>query len=109
MHTDQTHRFTVEVTGCSREQAEQVMIERIQHDEDYGFAYTIDWQAAPRDAAPLFDAADDHELQTLEDLARRAGVMRDCSGDGDHVHWTAYRGESCGVCGRPFADIAPTD
>ena len=37
------HDFTVTVTDCTAEQAEQVMAERINHDEDYGFRYQIGW------------------------------------------------------------------
>lgn len=35
------HTFLVTVSGCDREQAEQVIAERINHDEDYGFDYEI--------------------------------------------------------------------
>ena len=43
--TDPTvHTFTVTVSGCTAEQAEQVMAERLGHDEDYGFDYQIDYQ-----------------------------------------------------------------
>lgn len=35
------HTFLVTVSGCDREQAEQVIAERINYDEDYGFDYTI--------------------------------------------------------------------
>jgi hypothetical protein len=38
------HQFTVTVSGCTYEQAEQVMNERTQHDEDYGFDYTIGYR-----------------------------------------------------------------
>lgn len=38
------HRFVVTVSGCTAEQAEQVMSERINVDEDYGFEYTIGWE-----------------------------------------------------------------
>jgi len=41
-HSD-GHTFSVTVSGCTREQAEQVMRERIDHEEDYGFKYTIEW------------------------------------------------------------------
>ena len=37
------HRFVVQVTGCERKQAEQVLRERLGHDEDYGFDYTLNW------------------------------------------------------------------
>lgn len=37
------HWFAVEIAGCSREQAEQVLRERLGHDEDYGFKYTLNW------------------------------------------------------------------
>lgn len=35
------HTFLVTVSGCSRKQARQVITERIDPDEDYGFAYKI--------------------------------------------------------------------
>ena len=38
------HEFIVTVSGCSRDDAEQVMAERINHDEDYGFDYEIGWR-----------------------------------------------------------------
>jgi hypothetical protein len=38
-----TYRFMVWVEADSAEQAEQVMAERINPDEDYGFDYTIGW------------------------------------------------------------------
>ena len=42
--TERTVRtFTVTVSGCTAEQAEQVMAERLEHDEDYGFDYRIGW------------------------------------------------------------------
>lgn len=37
------YRFVVAVECESFEEAETVMCARIQPDEDYGFAYTIDW------------------------------------------------------------------
>ncbi len=38
------HDFVVSVSGCSREEAEQVMGERCGPAEDYGFEYTVDWK-----------------------------------------------------------------
>lgn len=35
------HTFYVEIAAPTREQAAQVMAERLQHDEDYGFPYEI--------------------------------------------------------------------
>lgn len=37
------HRFDVIIGGCTREQAERVLQERLGHDEDYGFNYTLTW------------------------------------------------------------------
>lgn len=37
------HIFTVEVHGCTAEQADQVMAERLSCDEDYGFSYVVDY------------------------------------------------------------------
>lgn len=38
------HTYVVTVWAESREQADQVMTERIGPDEDYGFEYRIDWK-----------------------------------------------------------------
>ncbi|NUS02051.1 MAG: hypothetical protein HOV97_05750 [Nonomuraea sp.] len=39
-----THTFLVHVTGCDKEQAEQVMAERLNHDEDLGFPYVLQYE-----------------------------------------------------------------
>lgn len=39
----QEYKFIVTVDTATLEQAEQVMRERIENEEDYGFAYLIDW------------------------------------------------------------------
>ena len=41
--SEKSYTFAVTVTGCTPEQALQVMGERIHHDEDYGFDYRIDF------------------------------------------------------------------
>lgn len=41
MATNQDHTFIVTVSGCTPEQAQQVMLERICYEEDYGFDYMI--------------------------------------------------------------------
>lgn len=42
------HLFHVLISGCTAEQAAQVMTERLGHEEDYGFSYnSIDWKKAP--------------------------------------------------------------
>ena len=39
------YTFTVTVTSETKEQAEQVMLERMEFDDDdYGFHYRIDWE-----------------------------------------------------------------
>ena len=43
------YRFMVVVDCENREQAEQVMRERMGHDEDYGFDYAIDYDFISRD------------------------------------------------------------
>lgn len=40
------HKFVVTVSGCTKEQAEQVMNERISPEEDYGFEYSIGYEDA---------------------------------------------------------------
>ena len=37
------HTFTVTVKCDTEDQALEVMAERINYDEDYGFPYTIEW------------------------------------------------------------------
>lgn len=37
-------RFAATIRGCTREQARQVIAERISYDEDYGFDYEIDYE-----------------------------------------------------------------
>lgn len=41
------YRYMVTVEAPSPEQADQVMAERITHDEDLGFDYTLDWGPMP--------------------------------------------------------------
>jgi hypothetical protein len=36
-------RYVVVVSGCSAEEAELVMNERLAYDEEYGFEYGLDW------------------------------------------------------------------
>ena len=37
------HLYLVRVSECTREQADQVMTERLGPDEDYGFDYRLGW------------------------------------------------------------------
>lgn len=39
------HVFLVTVTAETEEQAIEVMTERLYHDEDYGFGYSVDFEA----------------------------------------------------------------
>lgn len=41
MSNMQHHTFTITVSGCTAEEAEQVMAERTAYDEDYGFYYLL--------------------------------------------------------------------
>jgi hypothetical protein len=41
-----THNFVVTLTGCTQDEAEQVMAERLGYDEDYGFDYGLDWRVS---------------------------------------------------------------
>lgn len=42
--SDDKHQFIVTVDGCTHDQAHEVMRERLGFDEDYGFAYGLDWE-----------------------------------------------------------------
>lgn len=61
------HTFTVTISGCTPEQAAQVIAERINHDEDYGFDYTISYEekapATPGYAITLDAASVKAEVQ----------------------------------------------
>lgn len=43
----ETFYFTVTVDAADKEQAYQVMNERICFEEDYGFPYTVSWDEEP--------------------------------------------------------------
>lgn len=36
-----TFEYVVRIDAATREQADQVMAERLDHDENYGFPYTV--------------------------------------------------------------------
>ena len=77
MTKNQTHRFITTVTGCNAAQAETVMGERLLHDEDYGFDYTVGYEPMPSDTGvqPTQDGSlSDDSLtlakNTLENIER---------------------------------------
>ena len=37
------HTFQIKVSGCTIEQAERVIAERLSFDEDYGFKYSLEY------------------------------------------------------------------
>lgn len=41
---EKSHSFVVTVSGCSAEQADRVIAERVSFDENYGFPYTIGYR-----------------------------------------------------------------
>lgn len=53
MTAPREHTFTVTVTGCTAEQADTVMRERIHVDEDDGFDYQITYAAEPAEDGGL--------------------------------------------------------
>ena len=48
------HPFTVTISGCTPEQAAQVIAERISHEEDYGFTYSIGYEEGQTSAVPNY-------------------------------------------------------
>ena len=44
-------KFIVTIEGCTEEEAEIVMAERLGYDEDYGFNYTISCHTLDREKA----------------------------------------------------------
>lgn len=46
------HEYTVTVTARTRDEADRVMAERLQPDEDYGFPYRVTYAPAELQEAP---------------------------------------------------------
>lgn len=67
------HTFLVTVSGCDREQAEQVIAERINHDEDYGF----DYQISHRDHRPSGAEVVDKTKRTATAITLDAESVKD--------------------------------
>lgn len=64
--SDNSHTFTVTISGCTPEQAAQVIAERIGHDEDYGFPYTIRYEEAQTSTASNYAITLDAESVKAE-------------------------------------------
>ena len=60
------HTFVVTISGCTPEQAAQVIAERIGHDEDYGFPYTIRYEEAQTSTASNYAITLDAESVKAE-------------------------------------------
>lgn len=51
--------------------------------------------------ARLYDVADEHDAQILDELLCRAGLRWICEAKPEHPHsWTNATGEPCERCGR---------
>lgn len=71
------HLFTVTVEAETAALAEQVIAERLGHDEDYGFPYRLDWQQAEPPTAPAEPAL------AAADATARAETLRDLAANAD--------------------------
>lgn len=40
--------FAVNISGCALADARQVLVDRLGHDEEYGFDYALDWTLSRR-------------------------------------------------------------
>lgn len=61
------HTFLVTVTAASREEAVQVMAERLNHDEDYGFDYSVGFEATGRTVTEWgVDITDERDITNAE-------------------------------------------
>lgn len=78
-NTPTLHSFTVQVSGCTPEQAEEVMSERIGPDEDLGFDYTIGWEATPAPVPVANLIIDDQQRKTILRALRQG--LRDARED----------------------------
>jgi len=52
------HDFTVSVDTATLERAQRVMAERLGHDEDYGFPYTLDWRPGGAPVSLVLERSD---------------------------------------------------
>jgi hypothetical protein len=57
------HFYIVTVTCETLEEANQVIVERIGPEEDYGFEYSIDWQYSHSDTPIVYAVEDCSECQ----------------------------------------------
>ncbi|TXH09347.1 MAG: hypothetical protein E6R04_08325 [Spirochaetes bacterium] len=71
---DGDHTFRVTVSGCTAAQAEQVMAERLGHDEDYGFDYHVGWQHHVEPEPGPLDDEDGEEGPTYHGIVRYTHV-----------------------------------
>jgi hypothetical protein len=75
-------KFTVTVTGCTPEQAAQVMTERLGHDEELGFGYEVTWSAQGPPSDDLRELA--QSWDTWADgltSSEAAAAARECAAD----------------------------
>lgn len=103
MSEQKEHRFVVTVSGCTKEQAEQVMNERISYDEDYGFEYSIGHESELDQQFVLninHEFGTDASIHPDEESAKRqlASYVRD--------YW---EDDAAGKGSPPAAEEAPED
>ena len=77
-----TYDYTVKVQAASRNEADQVMGERLAFDEDYGFFYTVEWANIEPSVADIVREAlegdsNDAEHDALVLAAEALGISYD--------------------------------
>lgn len=95
------HKFVVTVSGCTKEQAEQVMNERISPDEDYGFEYSIGYENMPEGR---FALAINHEFGTDTSVHRDEASAKRHLAEYVREYW---ENDAAGKGSPPAAEEAP--
>jgi hypothetical protein len=95
---EDAHAYVVTVTGCTADQADQVMAERLGCDEDYGFDYRIEYGQQPLQVQVVVEGG------VADVTACPAGVQvtvedRDDEAD-DPVHTVVHTGPIPAPAGR---------
>ena len=80
-----TFTYTVAVVAATQEQADEVISQRVYHDEDYGFPYTID-RVYTEHTHPQPSAVAPSVKQTqYEDLARTVAAQAEALANGTYT------------------------
>ena len=110
-----THNYVITIVAKSQEEADRVMVERLIHDEDYGFPYTINYAPVRREPFPsdaVCSCGADDWLDTEHGYTRSSGAVYDQGAKVFTVHTNGWSDMSedgtercltCGACWKEYA------